>query len=134
MIFRIFYFLIFADFTKSGELFGDFFKIQRIFQQQRNKLTLSIDFYGVCVFDDPNDRVLDGHYFSSQEMTIEMCLATCRQKGFLFSGLEWQIECYCGNQPTKGFKWAWSNKCNERCSGNSNQVCGGSHALSVYTS
>ena len=66
-------------------------------------------------------------------MTIEMCLTTCRDKGFQFSGLEWQIECYCGDEPVGGFEMAWLSKCNERCAGNSNQICGGLHALSVYT-
>ena len=87
----------------------------------------------MCVFDDANDRVLKGHYFSRLDMTIEMCLTTCREKGFRYSGLEWQIECYCGDEPVQGFKWTWLNKCNERCPGNSNQICGGSNVMSVYT-
>ena len=87
----------------------------------------------MCVFDDANDRVLKGHYFSRLDMTIEMCLTTCREKGFRYSGLEWQIECYCGDEPVQGFKWTWLNKCNEKCAGNSNQICGGSNAMSVYT-
>ena len=66
-------------------------------------------------------------------MTIEMCLAVCREKGLRYSGLQWQIECHCGNGPTQGFQWAWFDKCNNKCAGNSNQVCGGSQAMSVYT-
>ena len=89
--------------------------------------------YGVCVFDDPNNRVLKDHFFTSPEMTIEMCLAVCRDKGLRYSGLQWQIECHCGNEPAQGFQWAWFDKCNNKCAGNSNQVCGGSHAMSVYT-
>ena len=66
-------------------------------------------------------------------MTIEMCLAACRSKGFAYSGLQWQIECYCGNEPTNGFEWAWPDKCNDRCAGNPIQICGGSSAMSVYS-
>ena len=66
-------------------------------------------------------------------MTVEMCLSTCGGKGFDYSGLQWQIECHCGNEPAQGFQWAWFDKCNNKCAGNSNQVCGGSHAMSVYT-
>ena len=62
-----------------------------------------------------------------------MCLGVCRDKGFLYSGLQWQIECHCGNEPAKGFQLAWFGKCNDKCAGNSNQVCGGSQAMSVYT-
>ena len=89
--------------------------------------------HGACVFDDAIDRVLNGSFFSSNEMTVEMCLSTCRQKGYSYAGLEWQIECYCGEEPKRGFEWAWSDKCDERCAGDSNQICGGSLALSIYT-
>ena len=89
--------------------------------------------YGDCVFDDPNDRFLKGHFFTSSEMTVEMCLSTCREKKFPYSGLQWHIECYCGIQPTHGFDWAWLNKCDAKCAGDSNQICGGSGAMSVYS-
>ena len=77
----------------------------------------------MCVFDDLHDRVLDGFTFSDPKMTVQMCLSTCREQGFSYSGLEWQIECYCGNEPANGFEWAWPNKCDDRCAGNLNQVC-----------
>ena len=66
-------------------------------------------------------------------MTVEMCLDICRKKEFPFSGLEWSCECHCGHEPEGGFEWAWSNKCNDRCAGDSDQVCGGSNALSLWT-
>ena len=66
-------------------------------------------------------------------MTVEMCLSICRSKGFHYSGLEWQCECHCGNEPHGVFEWAWPDKCDDRCSGDSNQICGGSNAMSVYT-
>ena len=66
-------------------------------------------------------------------MTVEMCLSTCGDKGFPYSGLQWQIECYCGNEPVDGFQWAWYARCHDRCAGNSNQICGGSNTMSVYS-
>ena len=89
--------------------------------------------YGVCAFDDANNRVLDGYFEANDEMTVEMCLSICRSRGFRYSGLEWQCECHCGNNPRGGFEWAWPDKCDDRCSGDSNQICGGSNAMSVYT-
>ena len=67
--------------------------------------------HGVCVFNDSNDPILRGHYFSSQEMNVELCLSTCRDMEFPFAGLQWQIECFCGFEPLNGFKWAWRDNC-----------------------
>ena len=89
----------------------------------------NIDLYGVCVFDDSNDRVLTGYSFTDSKMTVQMCLSTCHNRGFFYAGLQWQIECHCGNMPTGKFEWAWSDKCDDRCAGNSNQVCHITYAL-----
>ena len=62
-----------------------------------------------------------------------MCLHTCREKEFRFSGIQRQTECYCGNEPVDGFTLAWWDKCDRRCAGNSNQICGGSNAMTVYS-
>lgn len=65
-------------------------------------------------------------------MTVEKCLSICRSKGFPYSGLEWSCECHCGHAPEEGFEWAWSDKCDDRCAGDSNQNCGGSDAMSLW--
>ena len=66
------------------------------------------------------------------EMTVEFCIATCTEKGFDFAGLEWGIECHCGNEPSVGFDLAWFGKCDESCAGDKKQICGGSGAMSVF--
>lgn len=93
----------------------------------------SKDYYGVCAFDEKQNRILSEYYEANEDMTVEMCLSICRSKGFPFSGLQWQCECHCGNKPDNGFEWAWSDKCDDRCSGDPNQNCGGSNAMSVWT-
>ena len=65
-------------------------------------------------------------------MTIQMCLKICRSKDYLYAGLQWQFECYCGNEPDHGFDWAWPEKCNDRCAGDLNQICGGTNAMSIW--
>ena len=92
-----------------------------------------IDFFGTCVFDDKHSRVLNGYVEETDDMTIQKCLSICRSKGFHFAGLEWQIECHCGDEAEKGFEWAWPSKCNEKCIGASYQICGGVGAASVWT-
>ena len=93
----------------------------------------SLDLYGVCSFDDKNNRILSNHYEASDDMTVEKCLSICRSKGYPYSGLEWSCECHCGHAPEEGFEWAWSSKCDDRCSGDSSQICGGSEAMSIWT-
>ena len=65
-------------------------------------------------------------------MTIEKCLSICRSKGYPYSGLEWSCECHCGYEPEQGFEWTWTDKCDDKCAGDSNQICGGSYAMSVW--
>ena len=88
--------------------------------------------YGVCSFDNKQDRILTEYFEANDDMTIEKCLSICRSKGYLYSGLEWSCECHCGHAPEEGFEWAWSDKCDDRCAGDSNQICGGSEAISVW--
>ena len=89
--------------------------------------------YGVCAFDDPNNRTLSGRYEVNENMTIEMCLSICRNDGYSYAGLEWQCECFCGHESDSGFIWSWPYKCNEKCAGDSNQNCGGSNAISIWS-
>ena len=65
-------------------------------------------------------------------MTIQMCISICREKNFSYAGLQWQFECFCGEEPADGFKWSWSEKCSDRCAGDSNQICGGTNAISIW--
>ena len=92
------------------------------------------DLYGVCAFDNPNNRTLTGHYESSEQRTIEKCLSICRndENWYPYAGLEWQSECFCGEEPDVGFIWSWPDKCDERCSGDSQQNCGGANAISIW--
>ena len=95
-------------------------------------MSLFSDPRGICAFDDKNSRLLQGHFEVDDEMTIQMCLKICRDKGYEYAGLEWQYECYCGDKPDQDFEWAWPEKCNDRCSGDLNQNCGGSDAISIW--
>ena len=89
--------------------------------------------YGDCVFDVLDDPVLTGHNFQSSKMTVEMCVSTCKEKKFGYAGLKKRKKCFCGNEPLHGFQWAWLDKCDDECTGNSDQICGGSDAMTVYT-
>ncbi|TVY89537.1 WSC domain-containing protein, partial [Lachnellula willkommii] len=67
---------------------------------------------------------------SASAMTVELCLAACKQGGYDMAGVEYGQECYCGvvlgngTVPTSG--------CNMPCSGNTAETCGGSSVLNLF--
>ena len=75
---------------------------------------------------------MNGHFEADEKMTVQICLKICRSKSYIYAGLQWQYECYCGNEPKQGFEWAWPEKCNDRCAGDNSQVCGGTNAISIW--
>ncbi|WRT68981.1 uncharacterized protein IL334_005963 [Kwoniella shivajii] len=86
-----------------------------------------------CLIDSWN-RALSGYQFSNDTaMTQELCLSTCLSKGFTYAGMEYGNQCFCGNGVTYG---EWSSgagvddsACNEVCTGNSAENCGGDWRL-----
>ena len=70
---------------------------------------------------------------ASDKMTIEMCIFICRDQQYKYAGLQWQCECHCGNEPENGFQWTWFGKCDDRCAGDSRQICGGPNAMNVWS-
>ena len=67
----------------------------------------------------------------SQRMTALGCLNYCSRLGFTGAGVEAGKECFCGNQLHSSHIRP-SSECNSRCSGNSNEFCGGSWRINVY--
>ena len=79
-----------------------------------------------CFRDNPA-RDLD--LASTNAGTIESCVALCANKGLKYAGAQFGGQCFCGNQYGK---YGQSNTCNAKCSGNSNEICGGTWANSIY--
>jgi len=80
-------------------------------------------------FKDRKDRDISGFSFNAPNMTKDLCLAKCRQKGFSYAGLQYSRYCFCGNSYGKLGK---ANNCNMPCAGDKAQTCGGGWANSVY--
>ena len=117
--------------------FSEYVKIIYDISLENNKFKIfevfNSAFFGVCILDDRRNRFLQGHFEANNQMTIQMCISICRSKNYKFAGVEWQIECYCDNELRSFFKWAWPGKCEDRCAGDFDQVCGGSDALNLWT-
>ncbi|RMZ94368.1 WSC domain-containing 2-like, partial [Brachionus plicatilis] len=61
-------------------------------------------------------------------MTIEKCISSCSRKNKVFAGLQYSIECFCGNSYGKYGK----GYCSFKCDGNASQICGDIFANSIF--
>nr|XP_060467941.1 sialate:O-sulfotransferase 2 [Panthera onca] len=63
-------------------------------------------------------------------MTIFRCQDNCAERGYLYAGLEFGAECYCGHkiQATN----VSEAECDMECKGERGSVCGGANRLSVF--
>ena len=63
-------------------------------------------------------------------MTVELCQNMCARKGYVFAGVQFFDECFCGNNlpPVKKPE----SECNAPCKGDISQMCGGRLRNSVY--
>jgi len=91
-----------------------------------------------CATDVTTSRSLKGYsniYSSSQTtMTVDICVKLCAASNFIYAGLEYGGQCFCGNSfpssrlPSKKIL----GTCNMPCNGNPKQMCGGSNQLNLY--
>ena len=75
-------------------------------------------------------RDLAGYMFNDAGMTTRMCVATCAQKGFRYAATQYGSYCFCDRGDIGSFGPA--SNCDMPCAGNSNEMCGGRWANSVY--
>lgn len=67
-------------------------------------------------------------------MTVENCISFCSNKDFIYAGLEYYQECYCGNYILNGGAETTASDCSFPCTGDSAEVCGAGNRLSMYWS
>ncbi|ELW63827.1 WSC domain-containing protein 2 [Tupaia chinensis] len=82
-----------------------------------------------CYLDDTQSRALRGvSFFDYKKMTIFRCQDNCAERGYLYAGLEFGAECYCGHkiQATN----VSEAECDMECKGERGSVCGGANRLS----
>ncbi|KAM9371725.1 sialate:O-sulfotransferase 2 [Phaethornis superciliosus] len=84
-----------------------------------------------CYVDNTRRRALRGvSFFDYKKMTVFRCQDNCAERGYLYAGLEFGAECYCGHkiQAPNASEW----ECNMECKGERSKLCGGANRLSVY--
>ncbi|EPE25666.1 hypothetical protein GLAREA_01578 [Glarea lozoyensis ATCC 20868] len=88
--------------------------------------------YAGCYSEAIGERALSGKSLATDVMTVETCRVFC--EGFVWFGLEYSRECYCGNDLNVGSVLAAEKDCSSTCRGNQLELCGGSSRLSMYNS
>ncbi|XP_043574433.1 WSC domain-containing protein 1-like isoform X2 [Chiloscyllium plagiosum] len=84
-----------------------------------------------CFRDESKEKALKGAvFYDFRKMTVSQCQDSCAERGYLYAGLEYGAECYCGNRITTSS--ARQEDCNMECKGEKHTVCGGVNRLSVY--
>jgi WSC domain len=86
-----------------------------------------------CYNEPTAGRALTGKLVASDDMTPQYCAGNCTSLGYIYMGLEYARECFCGNSLASTSTVNTAGKCNTVCAGNGNYYCGGSSALNVYT-
>ncbi|NXC89769.1 WSCD2 protein, partial [Cercotrichas coryphoeus] len=84
-----------------------------------------------CYEDNTRQRTLRGmSFFDYKKMTVFRCQDNCAERGYLYAGLEFGAECYCGHKIQAPN--ASESECNMECKGERSNTCGGVNRLSVY--
>ena len=85
-----------------------------------------------CFQDAHQSRHLNGSKTRLKNtMTPYDCVTYCHEKGYALAGVEFGVECYCGDSIEDRMRIS-EGRCNMTCSGDSSKRCGGSLALNVY--
>lgn len=73
-------------------------------------------------------------YTSTTDMTVQSCISYCDGLGYIYAGVEWYQECYCGNNIINGNTQTTATDCSFPCTGDATEVCGAGNRLSMYFS
>ncbi|NWX85950.1 WSCD2 protein, partial [Nothoprocta pentlandii] len=89
--------------------------------------------YVGCFEDSPRRRTLRGvSFFDYKKMTVFRCQDNCAERGYLYAGLEFGAECYCGHKIQAGN--VSEAECAMACKGERGTTCGGANRLSLAAS
>ncbi|XP_062445783.1 sialate:O-sulfotransferase 2 [Rhea pennata] len=84
-----------------------------------------------CYVDSTRRRTLRGvSFFDYKKMTVFRCQDNCAERGYLYAGLEFGAECYCGHKIQAAN--VSEAECSMECKGERGNMCGGANRLSIY--
>ncbi|OTA08586.1 hypothetical protein A9Z42_0002750 [Trichoderma parareesei] len=84
-----------------------------------------------CYTEATDARAL-ANYVETDDKTVGDCLGACSTYHYVYAGLEYGGECWCGDSLGKGSIPASIEDCSMTCNGNLTEFCGGPNRLNVY--
>ena len=97
-----------------------------------NTKAIKRDGYIGCFVDQHPNRDLK-KLFTVNNLTPGSCQSVCKEKGHVYSGVQYGYLCHCGDDYGK-YGEAGEYECNSACLGDEEKKCGGFWRNSVYTS
>ncbi|KAJ8597264.1 copper radical oxidase-like protein [Rhizopogon salebrosus TDB-379] len=75
-------------------------------------------------------------YTDTANMTVESCINFCStgSNAYVYAGVEYAQECYCGNYFSSGATNVSSSDCDMPCDGNAAEFCGAGNRLDIFWS
>lgn len=93
----------------------------------------SSEWYSLGCAIDEEGRILADYYTAQKNMTIDLCLDICEDKGYKFAGLEYGEECMCGTSLKKDISYTSNEwECSTPCAGDATESCGGGWRMEVF--
>ncbi|KAJ7777620.1 glycosyl hydrolase family 71-domain-containing protein [Mycena maculata] len=84
-----------------------------------------------CYTDSGSARALSYTGPSSASNSISSCLSTCSGLGYIYGGVEYGTECYCGSSLASSSVASSSGNCDYACP-SGDGTCGGFYYINVY--
>lgn len=87
-----------------------------------------------CFQDEQVNRLLGGYYVNHKGINSpKKCMDVCLQSGFVYAGVQYGSECFCGNTAPPSTAVLAESSCNMKCPGGGREdVCGGYFTMNVF--
>ncbi|CAG0922483.1 unnamed protein product [Notodromas monacha] len=85
-----------------------------------------------CFQDGRNRFLNDTHVVLKTENTPKNCVSYCRLGGYVYAGVQYGTECWCGTHLSNNPVPLESSRCDMTCSGDPTSTCGGFYTIAVY--
>lgn len=91
--------------------------------------------YQGCFSDGVNGRTLPNQIILSKTNSPKTCLSLCASYGYMYAGMEYGEECYCGDASdvtAGGSQKVAESDCSMICPGDGTALCGNGNRLTLY--